>query len=548
MYVVYRSQEWIKNEKGITEKYTGGKEKKMPRSIVSLYQQHPDKERSSRKKHARKAKDSETFIREAREVHGDNYGYEDVVYTSSDQTVKIQCPTHGLIEQTPRSHLQGTGCTKCGRHQTAEAKRKDTQTFVKRAREVHGDNYGYEDVVYTSSDQTVKIQCPTHGLIEQTPRSHLQGTGCTKCGRHQTAEAKRKDTQTFVKRAREVHGDKYGYEDVVYTHCDENVMIRCPDHGPFSQTPSNHLQGKGCTKCGRHRTVEARKKDTQTFVKRAREVHGDKYGYQEVVYMNTHENVMIRCPDHDLFPQTPKNHLRGQGCMKCAATVRGEARRKGTETFVIEAKKVHGDVYNYEDVVYTTCEENVMIRCRTHGPFSQTPSNHLRGQGCPKCSYRKWWSKKGIDFVEWMAVYHGLRDMVHAMNIGEYKVPGTRYSVDGYSESRNTIYEFHGTIWHGDPRLCDPDDTNFRTGIRYGKLYQQTLERTRCFRERGYDVVEMWEADWDMAIRCLRQLQKRFRSRVEQRNRMSLSLSFLDRWLIGGQHELNEHTPSTTHE
>lgn len=62
---------------------------------------------------------------------------------------------------------------------------------------------------------------------------------------------------------------------------------------------------------------------TEEFIKRARAVHGDKYDYSKVEYVNSHTKVCIICPEHGEFWQTPSNHMRGKTCKVCAITNKG---------------------------------------------------------------------------------------------------------------------------------------------------------------------------------------------------------------------------------
>ena len=63
-------------------------------------------------------------------------------------------------------------------------------------------------------------------------------------------------TEEFIKKAREVHGDKYDYSKVEYVNSKEKVTIICPEHGEFMQVPSMHLRGHGCAKCSTERNTE----------------------------------------------------------------------------------------------------------------------------------------------------------------------------------------------------------------------------------------------------------------------------------------------------
>ena len=121
----------------------------------------------------------------------------------------------------------------------------------------------------------------------------------------------------FVKRAREVHGNKYDYSKVEYVNSKTKVCIICPKHGEFWQKPNRHLSGDGCPKCGIESRQKIRSLTTEDFVKKAREIHGDKYDYSKVNYVDTHTKVCIICPEHGEFWQTPADHLRGIGCPNC---------------------------------------------------------------------------------------------------------------------------------------------------------------------------------------------------------------------------------------
>lgn len=120
------------------------------------------------------------------------------------------------------------------------------------------------------------------------------------------------NTQDFIKKAQEKHGDKYDYSKVDYKNAHTKICIICPEHGEFWQTPTSHLQGTKCPKCSGkfHYT-------TQDFIEKAKQIHGDKYDYSKVEYKNNSTKVCIVCPEHGEFWQTPVNHLTGNGCPNC---------------------------------------------------------------------------------------------------------------------------------------------------------------------------------------------------------------------------------------
>ena len=191
-------------------------------------------------------------------------------------------------------------------------KKKTTEQFIKEAKAIHGDKYDYSKVNYKGCFEKVCIICPIHGEFWQTPAMHLSGQGCSKCcGR------KRKTKEEFIEDAKKVHGNKYDYSKVNYVNNKTKVIITCPIHGDFLQRPDRHLFGCGCNKCGYDNTAEKCKTSLEDFIKRAKEIHGDKYDYSKVVYVNNHTKVCIICPIHGEFWQTPRTHLMGRGCPIC---------------------------------------------------------------------------------------------------------------------------------------------------------------------------------------------------------------------------------------
>lgn len=192
--------------------------------------------------------------------------------------------------------------------------------------------------------------------------------------------------ESFLSRAREAHGDRYDYSQVVLVDSKTKIRIGCHTHGIFEQIPGSHMKGFGCKACAIDTTAEKRRLTVDQFIARSREVHGGKYDYSRVDYQRSDLDVEIICPVHGAFTQTPNAHMSGNGCLRCGAAKRGGDRRSAAAAaFIEKARAVHGDRYDYSPTVYRTATTNVEIVCREHGPFPQTPNNHLRGKGCGKC-------------------------------------------------------------------------------------------------------------------------------------------------------------------
>lgn len=240
-------------------------------------------------------------------------------------------------------------------------------------------------------------------------------------------------TENFIKRARNVHGDKYDYSKTEYKGPKNKICIICPEHGEFWQLPHSHLSGNGCRKCN----TKKQTKSKGEFIEDAKKVHGDKYDYSKVEYINSHTKVCIICPEHGEFWQFPYSHLNGFGCRKCANNLISEKQKNTKEEFIEKARKVHGDKYDYSKVEYVDSHTKVCIICPEHGEFWQTPYNHYGAkQGCPKCGYKSISDKKKtITTEEWIK--------------RAKEVHGDRYSYNktiytGYSNKVTITCPIHG--------------------------------------------------------------------------------------------------------
>lgn len=154
------------------------------------------------------------------------------------------------------------------------SKQLTTEEFIRRAQEKFGDRFDYSQVVYTKSNEKVKIICPKHGWFRQLPSTHLNQSkhGCDKCGQEATKESQYKrhnpfrryhkepkrsnhygkeklTTDLFIKKANAIHGGTYTYKNVKYLDTKTKVSVTCKEHGDFLVTPNSHLQKTGCPEC-----------------------------------------------------------------------------------------------------------------------------------------------------------------------------------------------------------------------------------------------------------------------------------------------------------
>jgi very-short-patch-repair endonuclease len=216
----------------------------------------------------------------------------------------------------------------------------------------------------------------------------------------------------FIERAKNIHNNKYNYSLVNYVNSKTKIKIICPIHGIFEQSPDKHLRGQGCSKCKFDKLKKIYSSTKNEFILKSNKIHNNKYNYSLIEYINSGTKVKIICPIHGVFEQPPKDHLRGNGCSFCGGT-----KKLGTEYFIKQSKKIHGDKYDYSLVKYKNNKTKIKIICPIHGIFEQIPQNHLNhNQGCPKCCGNN--KKSNIDFIKESKETHGYK---YDYSLIEYK-------------------------------------------------------------------------------------------------------------------------------
>ena len=265
-----------------------------------------------------------------------------------------------------------------------------TDEFIKKAQAVHGDRYDYSKVKYVNAATKVCIICKEHGEFWQKPSHHTDGHGCTKCASDINAAKMRVWTE-----------EKCREEASRYS---EMKAFRIESRDAYNAA-MKHNWLKNYTWLAYKIDISKRSKQRHIYsqeeiVERLRSIFGDRYSYEKVEYKAMKVPITLVCHEKDAngvehgdFSIRPDNIFSGkQGCPKCWNDRRGIIQRTPRDEFINRAKNVHGNKYEYHKVDYVTTNIKVCIVCPIHGDFWQTPSNHLRGKGCPYCSnhFLKW--------------------------------------------------------------------------------------------------------------------------------------------------------------
>lgn len=345
-------------------------------------------------------------------------------FTAFDK-IPIECYKHGVFYQKAGQHMFGTGCPTCGKLKSISNRTITSDKFIDKSRSKFGNTFIYSKTNYLKKGIDLTITCPNHGDFIIKPEEHLRlHYGCQKCEYEIPREISK---DKLIEKAKKVHNYKYDYSKVKYINSSHKVEIICPKHGSFWQHLHAHVnQSINCIKC----TREDDKLTLANFISRSKILHGDRYDYSKVEYLNNQSKVIITCREHGDFIQRAGSHLAGNRCKKCFI----EESKLSTEQFINNAKKVHGDKYNYDKVKYIGNKKKIEITCSKHGSFWVTPNSHISEKtGCRFCM-----ESKGEKAVEMCLRKYNIK------YIREYKILPYPYRYDFYLYELDIYIEFNG--------------------------------------------------------------------------------------------------------
>lgn len=218
--------------------------------------------------------------------------------------------------------------------------------------------------------------------------------------------------------------------------------------------------------------MKGKKVTQEEFLNRIKDIHGDAYDYSLVSYKNMHSDIDIICPIHGIFTQKAYKHLQGRRCPQCFGT-----HKKTKEEFIEEARKVHGDKFDYANVEYRTCEDNVEIKCKTCGTvFFQKPYSHLQGKGCGFCNGGKQLTTE--QFVQKAKMVHG--DDYDYSEV-DYKNNSTKVRI---------VCKIHGAF------LQAPNDHLDGSGCPVCRESRLEVMTRLKLEEKGLKYVSKYKTDW----------------------------------------------------
>ena len=315
------------------------------------------------------------------------------------------------------------------------------------------------------------------------------------------------NTKKFIDKSNEIWNNLYDYSLSNYINSYTKIRIICKKHGEFEQFYNNHYR-YGCAKCRKpsQRNELLKNEASENFSIKANFIHNNKYNYEKSKYVNAVIKVIVTCNIHGDFEITPNNHLRGRGCPACSRLNSNKSKIKPIHIYINKFKILFNDKYDYSNIEWNGGSKYIKLMCKKHGEFNILPYIHLKGKECPKCSCN--YSKISIQWLEYLKIKYNIF-IQHGDNIGEYYIPTTKYKADGYCKENNTVYEFLGDFWHGNPQIerFDLQKKNPKNNKTFKQLFEDTQNKKQAIINLGYKYIEIWEDDWKKFIKTVIKLQ-----------------------------------------
>lgn len=216
------------------------------------------------------------------------------------------------------------------------------EEFIRRCYEKYGNDFDYSLVNYENPKSRIKIKCNTCGQVFEVRADHFlydKRKGCCPLCKYEFLRKNFSFTkEQFVDKAKKLYGDVYDYSSVNYVNMHTPVIIIDRDGNSYSIVPMIFLNGTFRRK--------KRIKDTKTergilFIEKSKKIHGNKYDYSKVSYINARTRVKIVCPIHGDFEQKPYHHVSGVGCPYCNRSLGEEKVEKVLKDYNIKFLKQH---------------------------------------------------------------------------------------------------------------------------------------------------------------------------------------------------------------
>ena len=276
---------------------------------------------------------------------------------------------------------------------------------------------------------------------------------------------KKMSNSEFIKKAKLKHGDKYDYSQVNYINSSSKVKLICLTCGyEFEQLAGNHLKGKGCRRCSESQ-INTRISRCEDFITKSKIIHGDKYDYSLVKYINNKTYVDVICNScGEIYKTTPDNHLRGSDC-RCLQ--KSKIQKTSLERYGVTNAMLNEDVVSklkvtnlkrYGKPYYTSTNEfklkskkSLMTKYGvdhiSKSSFYIENKEQIVDKIQRSLKIRSTYTKSKVEDVFYckLVSIYGENDVER-----QYKSIDYPYACDFYVKSKDLYIEFNGHWTHGD--------------------------------------------------------------------------------------------------
>ena len=263
-----------------------------------------------------------------------------------------------------------------------------------------------------------------------------------------------------------------------YINVNTKVTSTCIKHGDFENTPKMFLRGTGCFECLRESGKSNLKMTQSEFITKAEKLKLDNnhntLDFSNTIYTSNKGNLNIHCSLHGYFEITTKNFMQGRGCPKCGIEKSKSSNLGDLDKLISRFINVHGNRYDYSKVELINNKLNVIIICKKHGEFLQSPVNHYYGKGCQKCANEMTTSSGELELKEYIkSIYDGIL-------LDNSRGTIENYELDIFLPKLNIAIEYNGLYWHSEANKS--------------KNYHN--DKYNCCKNKGIRLVQIWEDEW----------------------------------------------------
>jgi len=403
------------------------------------------------------------------------------------------------------------------------AKKFTQLEFIQKSKIIHGDKYDYSLVKYINTNTKILLKCDLHGYFTQTPNKHLLGQGCALCG-----DISRKNTnikrygceypaqnKNIQEKAKQTNIERYGVE---YT-------FQCDD--VKEKIKQKNIEMYGVENPSQSKIIQKKKKET------CLNNHGNEYPLQVNIIQEKMKKTMVEkygvefsLQSDEIKEKIKRTNVARYGFIAPIKNnnIKNKVKQTNIERYGVEyisqshiikekSKKSNEKKYGVEYASQKHLANVIKLFNNYDWLYDQyitlnkTPEQISKEFNTSKTTILRYLHKNKIDIqyivgyslkcIQWLDSIMEKEGIFiqHALNGGEYRLPGTRYKVDGFNKETNTVYEFHGDCFHGNPDIFKGHETpNFyQPNVIAKTLYKQTIKRENEIINLGYNLVSIWE-------------------------------------------------------